>query len=213
MEVLPAGQQALWPQLAQLPESFVLYGGTAIALQLGHRTSVDFDFFSSDSLDVDALFSSFEFLKGADVLQRQRDTLTVSVPSANEEVKLSFFGGISFGRVGVPTVAAQNSLKIASLLDLFGTKLKVLLQRVETKDYLDIAALLNAGLELKSGLSAASTLYGNQFPPLDCARALVYFEDSALAALSEEAKSTLIDSVSKWDETLEELQKQGDRLD
>lgn len=44
--VLPAPQQEeLWPKLKTIPKQFVLYSGTAIALQLGHRESVDFDFF------------------------------------------------------------------------------------------------------------------------------------------------------------------------
>jgi hypothetical protein len=36
---------ALWPQLKNVPEQYVLYGGTAVALRYGHRNSVDFDFF------------------------------------------------------------------------------------------------------------------------------------------------------------------------
>jgi hypothetical protein len=50
--ILPQAQQEIWPLLAPAAAlSFVLYGGTAVALYLGHRTSVDFDFFRSASLD------------------------------------------------------------------------------------------------------------------------------------------------------------------
>lgn len=46
LHTLPEAQQALWPGLKPaLGLGFVLYGGTAIALRLGHRISVDFDFF------------------------------------------------------------------------------------------------------------------------------------------------------------------------
>ena len=41
---------AMWPILAKVSKRFVLYGGTAIALRLAHRESVDFDFFTSDTL-------------------------------------------------------------------------------------------------------------------------------------------------------------------
>lgn len=45
-EILPTSQQEVWPELSDIKKlGFVLYGGTAIALQLGHRISVDFDFF------------------------------------------------------------------------------------------------------------------------------------------------------------------------
>jgi hypothetical protein len=52
LDVLPLAQKEIWPALSAAPHlSFVLYGGTAIALHLGHRQSVDFDFFRSDPLD------------------------------------------------------------------------------------------------------------------------------------------------------------------
>jgi hypothetical protein len=55
LESLPEPQQRLWPELKDTPKTFVLYGGTAIALYLGHRQSEDFDFpfarFKPPSLD------------------------------------------------------------------------------------------------------------------------------------------------------------------
>lgn len=45
-EILPSAQIQLWKELQPLKKlGFVLYGGTALALRLGHRVSVDFDFF------------------------------------------------------------------------------------------------------------------------------------------------------------------------
>ena len=51
LDILPAAQRTLWPELSATPDNFTLYGGTALALRLGHRASVDFDFFSNDSFD------------------------------------------------------------------------------------------------------------------------------------------------------------------
>jgi hypothetical protein len=51
LDILPAPQLALWHELPAIPRQFVLYGGTALALRLGHRISVDFDFFASLPLD------------------------------------------------------------------------------------------------------------------------------------------------------------------
>lgn len=45
LDILPPAQRALWPRLAALPVDAVLYGGTALAIRLGRRTSVDFDLF------------------------------------------------------------------------------------------------------------------------------------------------------------------------
>lgn len=54
-DILPKSQQALWPQLKEVPNEYVLYGGTAIALRYGHRNSVDFDFFSTDQKNIKSL--------------------------------------------------------------------------------------------------------------------------------------------------------------
>ena len=61
-DVLPAAQQQIWDALAAAPRlGFVLYGGTAIALHLAHRRSIDFDFFRSEPLDKNQLRAKFEF--------------------------------------------------------------------------------------------------------------------------------------------------------
>jgi hypothetical protein len=52
IEILPLAQKEIWPELAPAPGlSFVLYGGTAVALHLGHRVSIDFDFFKAGPLE------------------------------------------------------------------------------------------------------------------------------------------------------------------
>lgn len=49
--ILAAPQRRLWEAFSAVPEEFVLYGGTAVALHLGHRDSIDFDFFDRKPLD------------------------------------------------------------------------------------------------------------------------------------------------------------------
>lgn len=85
---------------------------------------------------------------------------------------------------------------MASLDDLLATKLKVILQRIEAKDYIDIAALLKAGVPLDRGLSAAQCLYGSSFQPSESLKALVYFEGADLGTLSTDVKRTLIAAAS-----------------
>jgi hypothetical protein len=70
LEVLAAGQQQVWSRLRAAGQlGFTLYGGTAIALRLGHRTSVDFDFFSERPLGRDAMHDALPFLANATVVQ------------------------------------------------------------------------------------------------------------------------------------------------
>jgi hypothetical protein len=61
LSILPRAQRLLWDELAPMPRSFILYGGTAVALHLGHRRSVDFDFFSPDPFDPAHLLATCRF--------------------------------------------------------------------------------------------------------------------------------------------------------
>ncbi|MFI0347846.1 MAG: nucleotidyl transferase AbiEii/AbiGii toxin family protein [Chthoniobacterales bacterium] len=195
-EILPQAQQELWPQLRPAAGlGFVLYGGTAIALQLGHRQSIDFDFFSERKLEKEKLWEAFPFLKNSTLLQDRENSLTVEVRE-NEPVKVSFFGGLTFGRVGEPLQTNDGVLQVASLDDLMATKLKVIFQRVEAKDYLDIAAMIKAGVSLSKGLAAAATMFGSAFQPSESLKALTYFHGGDLQQLSSEIKEALIKAAN-----------------
>lgn len=196
IEILPPAQQRLWPFLAPTREiGLVLYGGTAIALRLGHRISVDFGFFTEKLLDKDSLRARLDFLNGALTLQETPNGLTVLVRSGQGDVKVSFFGSIDFGRVGEPEQTDDSVLCVASLDDLMATKLKVVLQRNEAKDYKDIAAMLKSGVSLARGLAAARTMYGPNFQPGESLKALVYFEGGDLNTLTPSEKDVLIEAV------------------
>jgi hypothetical protein len=199
MDILLSAQHRLWSELRNAPNlGFTLYGGTAIALRLGHRHSVDFDFFSEKSLDREVIKAAFPFMAQSTTLQDRGNTWVVLVPygdSEREYVKVSFFGAIAFGRVGEPDFTDDGVLQVASFDDLMATKLKVVLQRAEAKDYRDIAAMLNAGVRLSRGLASACLLYGLNFQPSESLKALVYFNDGDLNTLSASEKSTLVDAV------------------
>ncbi len=196
LSVLPERQSRLWKELQPAARlGFVLYGGTAIALRLGHRTSVDFDFFTETHLSISDLRTEIAILRNALVLQEGPDTFSVFTSpegDGGEAVKVSFFGSIEFGRVGTPEWTSDGIAQVASCEDLLATKLKVLLQRVESKDYLDIKALLESGVALDRGLSAARALFGPAFQPSESLKALVYFEGGDLHTLSQETKESLI---------------------
>lgn len=193
---LPRVQRELWPLLAPLaPMGFVLHGGTGIALRLGHRDSVDFDFFIERSLDRDHLSAAVPLLASAITLQDEPNAYTTLVRLPGGEVKLSFFGEITFGRIGEPNPTDDGVAIVASLDDLMAQKLKVVMQRVEAKDYRDIAALLRVGQTLESGMGGAITLFGKNFPPMDCAKALVYFKGGDLATVSAADRETILKAV------------------
>jgi hypothetical protein len=191
LDILPLPQQRLWPELAGIPDHFVLYGGTALALRLGHRDSVDFDFFSDREFQPMALYESLPFLKGASIVQSEANTLTC-LADRDGDVKLSFFGLPHLARINPPDVCADNALRIASLLDLAATKAAVVQQRAQAKDYLDIDALISAGVPLGEALAAARVVYGDAFAPTPTIKALAYFGDGDLSTLPDDVKQRLV---------------------
>jgi len=177
LDILPGDQRALWDRRLQAGfPGWVLYGGTALALRLGHRTSIDFDFFSADPL-APLEFRDRYALKG-DILQADVNTLSV----LHLGVKLSFFGGLSLGVLGEPDLLDQ--CPVASLEDLAACKLAALVNRVELKDYLDVVALLRHGCDLAHLLACANAVYRGEFPVAACLKSLAWFDDPALAELS-----------------------------
>jgi hypothetical protein len=196
LDALPPAQRALWPELAAVPGRYVLYGGTALALRFAHRASADFDFFSHDHLDHHELSRVVPFIATATTLDEGPDTRTVLVQRGDGAVKVSFFGGIEFGRVGEPEPTTDGILRSASLLDLAGTKVKALLQRVEAKDYFDVAALLAHGVPLEDILGSARALFGPAFNPLIAQKTLCYFKGGDLESLDAEVRDRLVTAAS-----------------
>jgi hypothetical protein len=194
LEILPDAQRALWAELAAIPSEFVLCGGTAIALQLGHRQSVDFDFFGSRAFDPVQLYSTVPLLGGSTVLQQAANTLTCRV-ERNDPVIVSFFGVPTLRRVAAPLLAQDNRLRVASLLDLAGMKAAVVQQRAEAKDYIDLHAMLQAGIALPSALAAARVIYGERFNPQLTLKALSFFGDGDLPSLPTSVRERIIGAV------------------
>ena len=185
---LPSAQRALWPEMGATPDTFTLYGGTALALRLGHRESADFDFFSNESFDPDRLARQVSYLRDAEPVQVAADTLTCRIDRGGP-VLVSFFGGLGLGQVAPPELAADVRVHVASLMDIAGTKAAVLQKRAEAKDYLDIDALLRHGIELRAVIAAGMVVYGRKFNPLITLKALSYFDD--LPALPGDVRSRL----------------------
>jgi hypothetical protein len=199
LDILPAAQARLWSELAGTPSSFVLYGGTAIALRLGHRQSVDFDFFSGESFEPALLAASVPYLAGASIRQMRANTLTCSIDRGGP-VLVSFFGGLSLGQVAEHETAQGSTVRVASLLDLSGTKVAVVTQRAEARDYADVHALLTlGGLKLPQMLAAARAIYADQFNPLIALKALSYHAEFTPAELPEGMRRDLIEAVKSVD--------------
>lgn len=194
LDILPPAQRALWTRLASLPADAVLYGGTALALRLGHRTSMDFDFFLPRSFAPGDMRREIAAIGSLEVIGSAPDTLSVRV----EGVQLSLFG-VELATVAPPEVTSDIAIPVASLRDLGATKMQTIVDRAEAKDYLDIAVLLAAGVDLPDMLASAEVVFGQQFSPMLALKALTSFEDGDLPTLPTETRRGLVAAASAVD--------------
>jgi hypothetical protein len=198
LDILPPAQRTLWDELIGVPPSFTLYGGTAIALYLGHRQSIDYDLFAFENFDPLRLYDEISFLSRSEILQSSPNTLTCLV-DRGAPVQVSFFGIPRAGQVRAPAMAAGNNLKLASLVDLAGMKAATVQRRAEAKDYIDIGALLGAGIDLPTALASARVIYGEAFNPQLTLKALCYFDDHGLGDLAPDLRQQLVRAVKAVD--------------
>src|SRR6202049_2525234 len=92
---LPPAQRRLWEELGDVPRGVVLYGGTALALRVEHRSSEDFGCFANRPFSPAELEAEFPFLRSAFRLQSSPNPL-VSRVERGGPVQVSFFGGLGF---------------------------------------------------------------------------------------------------------------------
>jgi hypothetical protein len=199
LDILPRPQRELWEKLSAIPEGFVLYGDTAIALQLGHRQSIDFDFFARTSFDPQHLLESNPLLAGSEVVALSANTLTVRVGDT-EPVLMSFFGVPRLPVLRPPHRIGAPRTEVGHLLELAGMKAMVVQKRAEAKDYVDLHALIfQAHIDLSSALAAGAFLYPPHFAPELTLKSLCYFDDGNLANVPVNIRQDLARAVRAVD--------------
>ena len=200
LHILPPAQHALWLQLSAVPSAFTLYDGTAIALQLGHRESVDFDFFTRHDFDPQQLLETCRLLERAEVTAMAKNTLSVRLNSAEMPVLLSFFGVPKLPVLRPAWQIQTPDIALGHLLELAGMKAMVVQKRAEAKDYLDIHALIfQAKIDLATQLAAGLRLYPPHFAPEQTLKSLCYFADGNLATLASSVRRDLAKAVRSVD--------------
>ncbi len=119
-----------------LPPKTYLAGGTALALQLGHRRSNDFDFFTPTNFDVERAIEHLKQLPDFTLTRRAEGTVLGAIPSTQ----------ISLFRYQYPLIDATTDyvgIAIASDRDLAAMKLNAIADRGLRRDFVDVAALLD----------------------------------------------------------------------
>ena len=171
-EILDEKRKNILPLLENFKSEFYLAGGTALALQLGHRDSIDFDFFSEDDFSTGELFEKVrDIFEGYPVkkVQDEKNTLTVII---DDDIKLSFF---AYKYPLLQTLVQEKYLRIASVEDIACMKLSAIVSRSTEKDYIDLYFILQ-----NYTLSALLSLAQKKLPSLDenlIIKSLTYFDD------------------------------------
>lgn len=160
------------PLLKNFKDGYYLAGGTGLALQLGHRDSIDFDFFSQKEINTEKLFSLIkEVFNGRRItkVQEEKNSLTVFI---DENIKLSFF---SYKYRLIDALVKEKDLNIASVMDIACMKLAAIVSRASNKDYIDLYFILKR-FSLKEILNKMN----EKMPDLDAnlvLKSLVFFKD------------------------------------
>jgi predicted nucleotidyltransferase component of viral defense system len=151
-------------------KDFYLAGGTALALHLGHRKSIDLDFFSQKYPSQEQLIQVLNKYKPL-ITQQATGTLDVFI----DEVKVSFF---EYKYPLLETTISFKQTKLASLLDIACMKIAAISQRGTKKDFVDLYVLLQK-YTLGNILDAFEKKYlGIEYQKLHILKSLVYFDDA-----------------------------------
>lgn len=203
LKILDQNQKEVLPKLNFLSkEGFYLAGGTALALQIGHRTSVDFDFYVQKHFDAKELAGEIEniFKDGARVTLREKDTVFVNI----SRVDCSFFW---YQYPLVEKTENVMGIQVASCRDIAAMKLIAISHRPVKRDYIDIYYLLEK-FSLKDMFSFVSKKYPN-FDQYFAFRALTYFED--IGEREKKRSIRVLDKDYSWEKAkkkiFEEVQK------
>lgn len=158
-------------------KNFYLAGGTALALLIGHRQSVDFDFFSLEKFSGAMILEELQkILIGDECIEvKEQDSGTLILFINN--VKISFF--YYNHRLLSDTSKILNNINLASLEDIFAMKLIAISQRGTKKDFIDLYFLLKSGFTIADTVDVLNKKYEKvKFNKMHILKSLVYFGDA-----------------------------------
>ena len=170
-EILTRAQIRLLPLVKKFKKSFGLVGGTAAALQIGHRRSVDFDLFSSKKISRNAIREVIlEHAKIQTILVDQQEEYTLVVGG----VKLTFYY-YPF-QVAYPK-RLEDIITMADLATVAAMKAYALGRRAKWKDYIDLFFILKDFHPLPEVALRAKKVFGVEFNEKIFRSQLAYFRD------------------------------------
>ena len=175
LNILSQSQLDLLPLIKQYKSDYYLVGGTAIALLIGHRESIDFDLFT---------FKNKNQLRTKIILQSKIADKIVSILESKDQahfiingVKITFFNFY----FKIPVKETISGIKMPDLLTLAAMKAFALGGRAKWKDYVDLYFILKQDIKLEDIIKTATKLFNTEHATLFSYRnfieQLMYYND------------------------------------
>jgi len=202
ISVLNKNQEEVLSKLSFLAnDEYYLAGGTALAIQLGHRTSFDFDFYTPNHFDQNELFDKFLEIFADEAIKTSlaKNTLFCTLRT----VDCSFFT-YPYNLLRKPVL--ERGIALASLEDIAAMKLLAVNRRPAKRDYVDVYYLLE-----KFSLGEMIDFAKEKFPNFNfyyLLRALSYFED---IKDDERRHIQMTDKNFSWEGAKDKLSKEADK--
>ncbi len=176
---------------------YVLVGGTALALQIGHRNSVDLDFFGKIEIDTELYVEELKKIGNVNVLKVSKNILITSI----NDVKIDF---VNYTYPWIDEKIITENITLASKKDIAAMKLNAISGRGSKKDFIDLYFLLNE-FSLKEMIGFYREKYTNH-SEFGMIKSITYFED----ADKEEAPEMFLDF--DWKSCKEKITREFNNL-
>lgn len=138
---------------------YILVGGTALAMQIGHLKSEDLDFMmwrksKKEKPEVDWTAIEKELKEKIGKVESFNMLGFDQVEFVVAGVKFSFYVSENFCPVSEP-VSYLDNIRLADIYSIMAMKMEVMLRRMKMRDYYDIYAILREGYDISKGIEAA----------------------------------------------------------
>ena len=202
LDTLDPPTRLVFQQLGREPmvSAFFLAGGSALALHLGHRISLDLDFFSRRGYSMPELLARLRSVGHLSIESQSEDTFVGELNG----VRLSFF---TYPYPLLGEVVLCEGIQLASRLDIALMKITAIGQRGRKRDFIDLYFLCQQDFSLDHLLRDMPRKFPNvDYPSYHLLRALAYFDDAETDPLPRMLKPF------KWEEAKKFFQSESSRL-
>ena len=182
-------------KLKSLPKGTYMAGGTALALQLGHRTSLDFDFYTKEHFETEIVLKSF-----------QQDVPDIKIERIAKDTLILDADGISVSLFYYPYELIRNlvsfeGINLASIGDVAAMKMLAVSMRGKRRDFIDVYYLLQK-FSLEEIIKFTIEKYPS-YQPMVILKGLIYFKDAEKEDFSRGIK--VFDKDFSWEKVKKKI--------